>query len=426
MTFNEDFLHFVWKYHLFNHKELFTDSNEPVEIISPGFHNTHAGADFENVKIRIADTLWVGNVEIHIKSSDWDRHDHTSDESYNNVILHVVYEKDRAVFRSDGTQIATLTLKEHLLPGIEQRYKDLMENLSWIPCEKVVHNVEDIHFRSWLARVLIERLEDKSALVLDLLKECKGSWDDVFYWLLARNLGFKTNAVPFELLARSLPQQILAKHKSSARQIEALVFGQAGLLKHPEDEYSLALHKEYIYLQHKYQLKPIDAYLWRFMRLRPQNFPSIRLAQFAALIIKSQYLFSRILDMKNSKDIISVFRDLPVNYYWKKHYRFGKVSENVCSDLGLNSVHNILLNSVVISLFSFGKYTGNQQLIDRALELLENLPPETNQIINQFKSLGLRADTAAGSQALLQLKKYYCDQKKCVTCAIGAKIIKVV
>ncbi|WP_256012382.1 DUF2851 family protein [Desertivirga xinjiangensis] len=426
MTFNEDFLHFVWKYRLFNHKELFTDFDEPLEIISPGFHNTHAGADFENVKIRIADTVWVGNVEIHIKSSDWDRHDHTSDESYNNVILHVVYDNDRTVLRSDGTRIVTFVLKEHILPGLEQRYEDLIGNLSWIPCEKILHNVERAHYGSWLARVLVERLEDKSTFVLNLLNECKGSWDDVFYWLLARNLGFKTNAVPFELLARSLPQQILAKHKNSARQIEALVFGQAGFLKNPQDDYSLTLQKEYVHLQRKYQLKPVDMYLWKFMRLRPQNFPSIRLAQFAALIIKSQHLFSRILHMSNSKDIVSIFRDLPVNDYWKKHYRFGKMSEKVCTDLGLDSIHNILLNTVVISLFSYGKYTGDQQLINRALEVLENLPPETNQIINRFKSLGIKTDTAADSQALLQLKKYYCDQKKCVTCAIGAKIIKVV
>jgi len=425
MSFNEDFLHFVWKYRLFTQKSLLTCNGEAVEVIAPGMHNSHAGADFEHAKIKINGTLWAGNVEIHVKSSDWEKHYHSIDKAYDNVILHVVYENDATIFRSDKTEIPTLVLKNHLNAGIEHSYSELMKNISWIPCEKLLPDIEGIHLENWLSRVLIERLEEKSASVLSLLEEFKGSWDDTFYVLLARNFGFKTNSVPFELLAKSLPQQILAKHKNNALQIEALIFGQAGFLQRPEDEYMQTLQMEYRFLQGKYSLHPIEHHLWKFLRLRPQNFPTMRLAQFAALILKSSHLFSKIIEVKNPKNIAELFENLPVNLYWKTHYRFGKKTDKAACQPGDATIHNILLNSVVIALFSYGKYTGNQHLTDRSLELLDGLPAETNQIIGRFKDAGIEPGNAARTQALLQLKKNYCDKKNCLNCAVGAKIIKV-
>ena len=425
MNFNEDFLHFLWKYRLFNTNQFITVTGEMIEIVSTGLHNKNAGADFENAKVKLGETLLVGNVEIHIRSSDWEKHQHTSDKAYNNVVLHVVYDNDKPVFRNDGTTILTLELKNYISAGLENRYRDLMQNLSWIPCENLLLHVDEIHIENWLQRVLVERLEEKTETVYSLLNELKGSWDDTFYVLLARNFGFKTNALPFELLSKSLPQQILAKHKNSAFQIEALVFGQSGFLEKAEDTYSKMLKVEYLFLQKKFSLKPIEQYLWKFLRLRPQNFPTLRLAQFAALIVKSNHLFSKVLELNDIKDASKLFKDLPINDYWKTHYRFGKEVEKASCNLGDEAIHNIILNTVVITLFSYGRHIGNEQIADKAIKLLESIPAETNHIVDKFKQIGVNPINALRSQGLLQLKKNYCDQKKCLNCAVGAKVLKL-
>ncbi|WP_207427288.1 DUF2851 family protein [Pedobacter sp. SYSU D00535] len=424
MDFNEDFLHFVWKFRLFNQKALILSSGEPLEVISVGIHNSsNAGPDFENVKLRLGSTLWVGSVEIHKYSSDWERHNHSSDKAYDNTVLHVVYEHDQDCYRSDGTLIPVLVLKEYLAAGVVNRYKDLMLNLSWIPCENNLAVVGELHVENWLSRVLIERLEEKSRIAFEVLKSVKGSWDDTFYILLSRNFGFKTNALPFELLAKSLPQQILAKHKDNSHQIEALIFGQSGFLHAPLDEYTAELRTEYLFLAKKYGLKPLEQYLWKFLRLRPQNFPTIRLAQFAALVLKSSHLFSKILEVENVKEIRNLFRDLPVNDYWNSHYRFGIATGSASARLGEESINNILINSVAVTLYSYGSFLKNKEYAQRAVLLLESVPFETNLITRKFIALGLRAGNADKSQALIQLKKSYCDTKKCLTCAIGAKIV---
>lgn len=423
MHFKEDFLHFLWKFRLFDQRNLITEDGEPVEILSTGIHNSNAGPDFENVKLRIGQTLWVGNVEIHIRSSDWNLHQHSNDGAYNNVILHVVYEYDMPVFRKDGTKIASLVLKDHVEPDIKHRYSGLMQNLLWIPCEKLMPRAEDIQIENWLFRVLLERLEERSQGVLEMLTGCRGNWDETFYTILAGNFGFKTNAAPFELLAASLPVNILAKHKNNALQTEALVFGQAGFLENCSDEYGLVLKKEYDFLRKKYSLQPLKVYLWKFLRLHPQNFPTIRLAQFAALIIKSNHLFSKITETENVKDLTALFNALPVNEFWRTHYRFGaEVSPKSCQP-GADSVNNILLNSVAVTLYSYGRYINKQSFIERSVELLENLPFEANHITRRFLDIGVKKGKAARSQALLQLKKRYCDQKKCLDCDIGAKIV---
>lgn len=426
MSFPEDFLHYLWKFRLFNQLELKTSSGEILEIMIVGVHNKNAGPDFENAKIRIGATLWAGNVEIHLRSSDWERHQHQIDEAYDNVILHVVGQHDQQIFRTDGTEIPVFILGELIPPNVAANYNRLMECMNWIPCEKQLIHVDQLHIKNWLSRILIERLEEKANIINDILLEVKESWDDAFYIVLARNFGFKTNAIPFEMLARSLPQQLLARYKNNPLQIEALVFGQAGFLSAGfKEEYPKMLKQEYQFLKKKHSLKPVDRYLWKYMRLRPQNFPTVRLAQFAALIIKSNHLFSRILDEKDIKRVIQMFNDLPINSYWQTHFRFEVECTKSSGHLGEQSVNNILINTVAVFLFAFGKKTGSEVYMNRSLSLLENLSPEINGVINRFKEVGVHAENAYFAQALMQLKKSYCDQKKCLSCGIGTKLLNI-
>lgn len=399
-------------------------SGDSLEILSPGVYNQNAGPDFTNVKIRIGNTTWVGNAEVHIRSSDWERHQHSLDGSYNNVILHIVYLYDRRVLRNDGTEPPTLEIKGFIKPTMEDRYKQLMHALSWIPCAGQIGRIQDIHVSTWLSRMLIERLQEKSREVIQLVHEYKGSWEDAFYVLLARNFGFKVNALPFELVARSLPQQILSRHKNSVSQTEALLFGQAGLLNtRADDAYVEELRREYAFLQKKYHLNHVDTFLWKFLRLRPQNFPTLRMAQFAALILKSSHLFSRILEIDDVSRIRKLFNDLQPSVYWRSHFRFGKTSSRVNGNLGEESINNILQNTVALVIFSYGKYLQDERLVQKAVRILETLPFEKNHITNGFLRLGVEGGHADRSQALLQLKKSWCDKKKCLLCSIGAKII---
>ncbi|MBC7745262.1 MAG: DUF2851 family protein [Flavobacterium sp.] len=425
MHFGEDFLHYIWKYRLFNQKNLHTINGQHVEILQTGIHNLNAGPDFENSRIRIEETVWAGNIEIHIRSSDWFKHNHQKDPAYNSVVLHVVYINDKEITRQNGTTVPQICIS-HLIPdNILNNYENLITGLNWIPCENQIQKVDDFIVKSWLSRILIERLEAKSLIFQELLLEFKGSWDDSFYVMLARNFGFKTNALPFELLARSLPQQILSKHKNNALQIEALIFGQAGFLEQRQTEdYPLLLKKEYQFLKAKYGLKPVEYYTWKYMRLRPANFPGIRLAQFAALILKSNHLFSKIIEVKNVNLIKNMFLSLSINVYWETHYRFNFKSEKSDKQIGDQSINNILINTVAVSLFAYGQQTGQQKYTDRAIELLENIPTENNKIVNKFIEIGLKPDKSNFSQGLLQLKNSYCDLKKCLFCGIGINLLK--
>lgn len=425
MIFPEEFLHYLWKFCLLKKQEFKTTTGDDLDIINVGLHNSHAGPDFESAKIRIGDTLWAGNVEIHIRSSDWHRHQHQLDPAYDNVILHVVSEHDQEIIRNDGTKIPVFEVKDLIPPEIAKNYISLMADLNWIPCEKHLSGIEPFIIKNWLSRILIERLEDKSIQVKDLLKEYKGSWDDAFYITLARNFGFKTNAVPFEMLARSLPQQLLGRYKNRAQQIEALIFGQAGFLHdNLKEEYPRLIMQEYRFLKKKHGLNPIDKYLWKYMRLRPRNFPTLRLAQFAALIIKSSHLFSRILYEKDSRQIMKMFSEIPLNTYWDTHFRFGQECHQVSTVvLGDKSIDNILINTVAVFSFAFGLFQGNEKHMNKGLSILEKLAPESNSVIRRFIEIGFIPENAGHTQALLQLKKSYCDQKKCLSCGIGIKIL---
>jgi len=427
MLFTEDFLHYVWKFRLFDHKNLQTIDNEELEILSSGVHNTDAGPDFQNARIKIGGTLWAGNVELHLSSSDWQKHGHSTDDVYASVILHVVYRDDQPLFLSDGRKVPTLELQNRIPEDLYHRYHNLVfGNQTIIPCGANIAVIDHLTMQNWLTRVLVERLEKRSSAVITALDLNRGDWEETFYQFLAANFGFKTNALPFELLAKSLPQLTLAKHKNNPSQIEALIFGQAGFLDAEfKDEYPAKLKTEYGFLRTKYNLVPIENHLWKFMRMRPQNFPTIRLAQFAALVVSSNHLFSKVLEIKEVNGLRNLFAGLRVNPYWDTHYRFDAESSPSVKNLGKASIDVLLLNTLALFLFSYGKHNQLQYYINHSLKLLEHLPNENNKIVEEFTTLGVKIQTAFESQALLELKNNYCLKKRCLHCAVGNKILKL-
>jgi len=419
---NEEFLQFIWEHGLFNRNNLLTIDGKPAEVIHVGQPNTDSGPDFFNARIRIGETTWAGNVEIHQKSSHWYRHHHNVDAAYDNVILHVVETFDLPV-KVKNHELPTLVISypSELLKNYEQ----LLKSERWIACEDKLSEVDPFILRFWFSSLMIERLQSKTGDILVLLEQNKNNWNDTFYQLLARNFGMKTNALPFELLARSLPLQILSKHKNDLFQTEALLFGQSGLLNESllGDDYFLSLRKEYSFLYKKYGLSGIESHLWKFMRLRPINFPTIRIAQLAALINHSSALFSRVLETENLGELRKLF-DVSASEYWDTHYNFNKISkDNHRKTLGESAFNNLVINTVVPILFVYGDQHMDQAMKDRALALLENLAPESNQIIRKWNSLGIECRSAFETQALLQLKNSYCTDKKCLNCQLGAKII---
>lgn len=343
------------------------------------------------------------------------------------MILHVVYCDDEPLVLANGRRVPTLELQNRIPADLYNRYHTLIfGNQAIIPCEASIGSVDDITLYNWLTRVLVERLEKRSATVFDALNKNRGDWEETFYQFLAANFGFKTNALPFELLAKSLTQNILAKHKNNPLQIEALLFGQAGFLNGDvADEYPRKLKTEYEFLQKKYKLIPIENHLWKFMRLRPQNFPTIRLAQFAALVVRSNHLFSKLLEIKDVKGLRDLFTEIKVNPYWENHYRFDAESAPLSKNLGQASIDILLLNTLALFLFSYGKHNQIQHYINRSLQLLEYLPSENNKIVADFTNLGVKIKTAFESQALLELKNNYCNYKKCLHCGVGNKILKL-
>lgn len=427
MRFPEEFLHFVWQYRLYEATALQTVDGKPVRILNCGFLNKHAGPDFTNAKIVIDKTTWVGQVEVHLKSSDWNVHQHQHDNAYENVILHVVWNYDTAITRIDGTILPTLSLQNKIPMHLFENYRDLVASTYAFPCEPQIGEIDSFVINGFLSRVLVERLEQKSEEVFERLKQLNGNWDETFYHFLAKSFGFKVNALPMQLLAQSLPQQLFAKHKDQSIQIEALIFGQAGFLSQSfEHDYPNKLKTEYAFLKKKYKLLPVDVSLWKFLRMRPQNFPTLRLAQFAALIIKANHLFSKVLEVKNVKELYLLFEVLDVNGFWLSHYHFNKEAEQVNVQLGSSSIDSLLINTVSLFLFAYGKYTSQANYQTRAFYLLESISAEKNIIISQYLAAGVDVENAYQTQALLQLRKGYCNEKRCLNCGIGLKILKQV
>ena len=428
----EEFLWHIWKFRLFDNKDLQTTLGEEIKILKVGEHNSDSGPDFFNARIKINGTEWAGNVEIHTNASDWHKHKHTTDKAYDNIILHVVHEADEKLFRKSGEEIPTLELKNKIPQNIYGKYLQFKSSKDWIPCEKQIASVDKFTLDNWLDRLLVERLERKSKAIIDSLKQNKNNWEETFYQTLARNFGQKINAESFELLAKQLPISVLAKHKNNLFQIESLLFGTAGMLeKEFKDDYPKELQKEFKFLKSKFKLKPIDVSLWKFMRLHPPNFSTIRISQFANLIYKSTHLFSKILEANSVKDVIKLL-GTETSEYWRTHFVFDKqtplstrrvVGGEAKKKLGTDSINTIIINTVVPFLFIYGKEKGEEKFCDNALSFLEKLSPENNSIISKWKSIGVPAKSSYETQAFLQLKNEYCSNKKCLQCGIGAKLL---
>lgn len=422
MIMKEEFLHFVWEYELFHKKNLHTTSGNKVEVVYPGQINRDAGPDFKNAKVKIDGTLWAGNVEIHLMSSDWQKHGHNNDKSYDNVILHVVYNDDRIITRSSGEIIPALELSFN--DKLFENYETLLLNRQWIPCNDQLFKIDPFFIKQWLHKLSIERVENKTSDIQQLLLKNEQSWEESFYQAVAGSFGFKKNSEPFKLLAKSLPMKYLGKHKDDLLQIEAMFFGQAGFLNtaFPVDDYQEKLKKEYEFLQKKFSLKPMGQHLWKFMRLRPSNFPTIRIAQFSMLVYNSSHLFSKIIQLKDIEKLKNLFR-INASQYWDEHYSFGKRSKMREKKLGESGINNILINTIVPFIFLYGKFKGINDMRERSIDILESLSPEDNSIIEKWRKVGVKAENASDSQALLQLKNVYCDRKKCLNCQIGNQLI---
>ncbi|MBP1640772.1 MAG: hypothetical protein H6Q17_2355 [Bacteroidetes bacterium] len=413
----EALLQYAWQHKLFYNNNLTTVNGNTLEIIDPGQLNTDAGPDFFNAKIKIGNTLWVGNVEVHVNSSDWENHHHTENKAYSTIILHVVANWNANIYRTNGEEIEQFVLPYY--QDLEQRYDALLQQDAFVACADRLACVPRILLSGWKNALLTERLERKTNDIETLLANSQNDWEEAFYITLARNFGTGINSIPFELLAKSLPQVYLAKHKDNLFQLEAMLFGQSGLLNDTsKDDYSQALKEEYDFLKRKYQLQPINHHLWKLLRLRPHNFPHIRIAQFASLTYNSTKLFSKVINAKSLAEMESLFQ-CNTSDYWQLHYTFNKLSASKNKPIGKSTVKVLLINTVIPFLFSYGKYKDDERMQEKALTLLEQIPSEQNSIIANWKQHNIAASSAFDSQALIHLKKNYCDTKKCLQCRIG-------
>lgn len=420
---NEEFLQFIWQNRLFENSSLVTHTGEKVEVLHVGSRSVDSGPDFINVRIRVGNTIWAGNAEIHLKAGDWFRHGHHTDKAFDNVILHIVGVNNAIVKRQNGEEIPTIELKYN--PWLATKYEELKSSRTWIPCEKDFMVEDGFQFSSWLGRLAVERLEQKALRVQALLDYYRNDWEEAFYCALATNLGYKINAQPFEMLAKSTPLNILLRHKDNLLQVEALLFGQAGFLTPDlfDDPYTSSLKKEYSFLKKKYTLHPVENHLWQFLRLRPAGFPTIRIAQLSALICKSNPLFSKILEAKDLQRIRALFRAEPSSY-WETHFQFNKTSVSQGKVLGNDMVDSIIINTMVPFLFRYGQTHGNQQHKDAALEYLQQVDAENNAVLRGWEKYGVNASSAMFSQALLQLKNEYCSRHRCLACQVGSSILQ--
>ncbi len=416
---NERLLQFIWQHLYFNKEQLITQDGQSLQIFFQGTLNNNQGPDFSNAKIRINNITWAGNIELHIKTSDWKKHGHTNDEHYNNIILHAVWEHDEI----EKQNIPILELKNRISSSLLQRYYELMQQNTFIPCEQQLPVVSELVWSSWKERMIAERLYEKNEKINQLLKETNQHWEEAFWQLLARNFGITVNADAFEAIAKTISVTILAKHKNQIHQLEALLLGQAGLLSEVfTEDYAVMLQKEYHFLQKKHQLQPARQLL-SFLRMRPGNFPSIRLAQLAMLIHQSSHLFSKILeaqDFNSIKQLLSV----TANDYWHCHYTINEPTNFRKKQLGNMMIENILINTIIPVLFAYAQHHNNEQLKQKAIQWLQQLPKEKNSVTKNWEEAGIQHQTAFDSQALLYLKKNYCNKKRCLNCAIGNSILK--
>ena len=419
----EDFLHYIWKHKKFRINNLKTTSGEPILVTSVGQHNFNSGPDFFNAKLKIGEQLWAGNVEIHIKSSDWFLHNHEQDKAYDNVILHVVWEDDTEVYRKNNTIIPTLILKDVVDESLLNNYKKLFakEN-KWINCENDFATTDDFILGNWLERLYFERLERKSETIQTLLEESKNDWEAVFFKMLTKNFGLKVNGDSFFSLANALDFSIIRKTQSKPEALEALLFGQAGLLQEDiQGAYYLRLVKEYQFLKQKFKLTNSNVLPIQFFRLRPPNFPTIRLSQLAAVYHKHQNLFSKIIESNNLEDFYELFK-VSTSEFWKTHYTFQKESKASTKTLSKSFVDLLLINTILPIKFSYAKQKG-LEIDSEIIKIASLLASEKNSIVTAFNGLRKVSKSSLTSQALIQLKTEYCDKNKCLKCAIGNSLV---
>lgn len=428
----EQLLHYCWKHRLFPLDGLRTTEGEEVEVIDPGLHNHNAGPDFFNAKVKIDGTLWVGNVEIHDKSSDWFAHGHEKDPHYNNTILHVAGLIDCNVRTQSGITPPQVQLS--VPDQVRRNYDDLIKTDTYPPCYKIIPSLSRLTVHSWMSALEAERLERKTKDIRWRAEHCDGSWESAYFVTMARNYGFGINSEPMEQWAFAMPLTVVAHHRDDLFQIEALFMGQAGLLN-PEsiperhrdaaiaDDYFQKMRREYQFLAHKYSLSPIDHRLWRFLRLRPQNFPHIRISQLANLYYQNKTDLSRLAEAE-TLDAAKEMLATQVTPYWQTHYAFGCESAKNEKHLSASSVNLLLINTVVPMLFAYGRHRQDDKLCDRAFDFLESLRAEDNTIVRTWREVGLTVDNAGDSQALIQLKKVYCDRRDCLRCRIGYEYLK--
>ncbi|RKS53875.1 uncharacterized protein DUF2851 [Gillisia mitskevichiae] len=422
----EDFLHYLWKFKKFDFRKAKTSNNSDLSILDVGIHNHNSGPDFFNAKIKINDQLWAGNVEIHLRSSDWYLHRHEIDSNYDNVVLHVVWEDDVEVFRKDNSAIPTLELKDLVHPESLDRYKSLLLNgtKKWINCEKDFHLFDDFTLDNWLERVYFERLEKKSVKILEMLKSTENNWEEVLFKLLFRNFGLKVNADSFESIANNIDFKVIQKLGQSAFTMEALFLGQAGLLnENVENSYFASLKLEHQFLQQKFKLDTYSVLKPHYFRLRPDNFPTIRLSQLAQLYSKIPHLFSEVINCNSKEDIYELFNAC-TSEFWETHYTFKKDHKVRKKKLTNNFIDLLIINTIVPFKYCYQKETGDKD-VTASLQIIEQILPEKNGIVDNFNTL--RSKTATNSyrsQALIQLKNEYCDKNACLQCGLGVKLIQ--
>lgn len=418
MLIKEEWIHWIWSSGSFRSHNLHTGDGQRLSIQGRGIAHQDSGPDFPECLLRLDDTTWAGSVEIHVKASDWNRHGHQHDPAYNNVILHVVWEADAQVFREDGSAVPSLELKNLVAAEVVERLRRLHGNPGWIACSGMLRGLPKHLPERLLSEALEARMMAKSDPLLQLARICNFHWEQVCYVTLAANFGFRTNKHAFTRLAESLDYRILLRHRHHPFQLEALLFGQSGLLQGQKDEYARLLLQEYRFLKAKYSLQPVQANEWKFLRMRPLNFPTLRIAQFAALMQQHEHLFDRITTCTDADALLQLF-DIRVSGYWENHYRFSLPSPPGVKRLGTEAGMNILVNTVAPIMFAYGRYLNEQNLMQRATTLLRALPPEKNRLVRAWASEGVQARNAGESQALTGHWKTRCMLRSCLQCPAG-------
>ncbi|MBC5775197.1 DUF2851 family protein [Pontibacter sp. KCTC 32443] len=420
----EDFLHYIWQHQYYRKADLATTEGEPLQVLRTGYYNTDAGPDFREAILKIGDVEWSGSVEIHLRASDWRRHQHQTDLKYDQVILHVVWQADETIRRTDGTIIPVLELKDRVDTSLVYTYRQLQEARTTIPCANVWPAVPEITKTMMLGRALTERLEQKGQEVLQLHANYNHDWEATAYHVLFKGFGFKINQEPMERLASALPTAILRKQQQLF-QLEALLFGQAGYLADAATDYAQQLAKEYNFMSHKYSLQDtaMQRHHWNFMRMRPANFPTVRLAQLAAVLANRQSFFTAILEAQTIKQYEALFM-VPVSEFWQQHFTFSPEPGKATKTMGKDSAHNLIINVAVPLLAAYSHFTVDRAYLEKAIELLEKVKEALNKITRLYEELGWKATSAADNQAALSLYQNYCQPVNCLQCAVGNKILK--